>query len=85
MLRFFKKCRMIITRQPAEIRRETEMTNYTTLKLTEKQVQALYTAMNFYYISYEGETEDELRGTIVPPTLKAHNQIQTKLAQAGWR
>jgi hypothetical protein len=60
------------------------MTNYTTLKLTEAQVQSIYTAMNFYYISYEHELDEELEGTLVPPTLKAHEAIKAKLEKAGW-
>jgi hypothetical protein len=60
------------------------MTTYTTLKLTDNQVQALYTAMNSYHTSYEGTTDEELEGTLVPPTMKALDQIEAKLEKAGW-
>jgi hypothetical protein len=60
------------------------MTTYTTLKLTDKQVQALYVAMNFYNMSYEGTDDEELEGTLVPPTMKALDQIEAKLEKAGW-
>ena len=60
------------------------MTNYTTLKLTDAEVQAIYSAINFYEISYEHELDEELEGTSVPATLKAHQAIEAKLAKQGW-
>ena len=61
------------------------MTSYTTLKLTDDQVRALYRAIYMHNESYSGVEEYELEGTIVPEAMAHLEEIEAKLARAGWR
>ena len=60
------------------------MTSYTTLKLTDDQVRALYRAIYIHNESYAGCEEGELEGTIVPEVMARLEEIKPKLARAGW-
>ena len=60
------------------------MTNYTTLKLTDNQVQALCRAIYLHNESYAAVDEEELEGTVVPEAIRALSQIEAKLEKAGW-
>lgn len=60
------------------------MTNYTTLKLTDNQVQALFRAIYVHNASYDACDEEEIEGTPVLQAMKALSQIEAKLAKQGW-
>jgi hypothetical protein len=61
-------------------------TNYTTLKLTDRQVQALFTIIGTTNAGYFDNitVDEELGMTVWRDTHKAINQIEQKLAKAGW-
>jgi hypothetical protein len=71
-----------ISNTPTE--RTGTMNNYTTLKLTDSQVQALFRAIYLHNESYAGVDDEELEGTVVPGAIRALTQIEAKLAKAGW-
>jgi hypothetical protein len=60
------------------------MTNYTTLKLTDNQVQALFRAIYLHNESYAACDDEELEGTGVPEAMRSLAQIEAKLEKAGW-
>ena len=60
------------------------MTNYTTLKLTEAQVQALVHALNIYDLHTDNYDQDERDEFGYTEGLKGMDQILTKLRKSGW-
>lgn len=60
------------------------MTSYTTLKLTDDQVRALFRAIYIHNESYAECEEGELEGTIVPKAMAHLEEIEAKLVKAGW-
>jgi hypothetical protein len=61
-------------------------TRYTTLKLTDDQVQALFHIMGVAYdgITDNMETDAELGMTLWGNTYKAIDEITDKLTRSGW-
>lgn len=60
------------------------MTSYTTLKLTDDQVRALFRAIYIHNESYADCEEGWLEDTIVPEAMAHLEEIEAKLARAGW-
>lgn len=59
-------------------------TNYTTLKLTEAQVQALFYAINVTTAGLADYDEDEWEEYGHDLKVKAYDNIIAKLQKAGW-
>jgi hypothetical protein len=56
-----------------------------TIKLTEKQIDAIYSAINIHSLSYEGYTEEELVDYGVKKALLSLRQVEAKLDKATER